>query len=421
MNKWFVFFVLLFTNATQAALPTTAPDYFVRAPIWNGGWKLGLTGLLLQSFTWNQDFAFSLPQVNQQAGGKIHDVRPNYHLGYQLFGNYLIPCSSNDVKVTYTSYSYTKGKRLHSSEGNFIVPFTDFDFIPPISATITLAGPGSATLLDDVLLFPGTPLSLSNSLIEATAKTDARLTAWDFDFGQYMDIDNFMRVRFFGGVRYSKIKHRFNVNYHYENLPVSLTHEEIAGGFLTGTNTPFIAGIVTTINLDHQSQYVQIFHQSSYFIGTGPRLGIEATFYSGGGFGLTGEFAGALLMGTNKNSASDQLLGVFDPTSIITTIVTTPALTATIDNLIIPPDQLRVNDQSPKKIRMVPNLEAKLEINYTNSLSQCRSFTFAIGYYVNYYFNAVDQLIGLPIDFNHNIYTLDANFSGPYISAEFLL
>src|SRR5688500_8039825 len=76
--------VLLCATTTKAALPTTAPDYFVKAPIFNGGYEFGITALLLKSSTSDLDFATIFPGTDTLVGGTIKFDRPSYDFGYQV-------------------------------------------------------------------------------------------------------------------------------------------------------------------------------------------------------------------------------------------------------------------------------------------------------------------------------------------------
>jgi hypothetical protein len=106
---------------------------------------------------------------------------------------------------------------------------------------------------------------------------------------------------------------------------------------------------------------------TSLFTGAGPRLGINGQ-YAFGDFQLSGELAGAGLIGSSQSQIN------------FTTV--SPAV--------------GVNNQSltsPNAIQLVPSIDAKLAAAYNFAPSQYGQFKVEVGYRAAVYFNAVGQYV----------------------------
>ena len=76
----------------------------------------------------------------------------------------------------------------------------------------------------------------------------------------------------------------------------------------------------------------------------------------------------------------------------------------------------------PEDTRVVPNLTAKLALDYSYQFCNCRHTKVVIqaGYQVDHYFNAIDRLGLVAADEAalNTRHTIDTSFDGPYIGIQ---
>lgn len=128
---------------------------------------------------------------------------------------------------------------------------------------------------------------------------------------------------------------------------------------------------------------------SSKFSGIGPRLGVDGNYYLGKGFGFVTQLAGSLLVGSTESSTS--WLG---------------ARPTTVDN--------------PSQSRVVPALDGKLGVDYSNAMRNGSHFTIEAGYQISEYFNAIDRNTTAWSSGGGNTFTSsNVGFQGPYLSVKY--
>jgi hypothetical protein len=281
---------------------------------------------------------------------------------------------------------------------------------------------------------------LSGSL---SATSHYKNHTWDLDFGQAINVGCNFNFRLFAGLRYSKLEHRLdtaNTVAASGVLPIPVEEpivlRDITFGVLEPKGSivgPTIEGDMTLVaSGENKELHLSLtlednLQRKSRFEGLGPRLGVDLNYQFCGGFGLVGSLATALLVG-NVNNVIDQHLmgsGVLEGSDGVTGIVILdgsqtdhePAFPLPAFSL----DQT-VNNHHPKETRVVPNIEAKLGLDYTYLFCNCSrtALTVEAGYQVSHYFNAIDKFDLLnPISGFNN--TLDVSFDGPYLSVQVAL
>lgn len=428
-----IIFAFLFLLALQvkAAVPTSAGEFNVCVPLFHGNLELGATGIWLKSSTSDLEYALVFPSILNQEG-RFKSDHPGVDFGYQIYLGYIFPCSGNDLRLTYTDFFSRERDHVGAPEG-IILPVSINPAaisIPIINADISFIHPTITITIRVPIFFPA-EVPVTGQVLEADVKDEFKFQAVDLDFGQFVDIDTFFRLRWFGGLRHSHIKHKFDTHYVVGNF--TATQTQTLGPY-NDLIPPFLTTVVTsTMNLMGISQFDQFIAQTSDFEGIGPRLGTEGTFHLGGGFGLTGTLSTALLVGEQQSALSDRLQGnvSLQLVSVESTATPIPGTTVVVGPPIPPIGTIFTGDVTNivenfdygHVTRIVPNLEAKLGLNYTYLFENCRTFTLEIGYYVNHYFNAIDRLaqVGATRPELRTRNTIDAEFHGPYLSLQVVI
>ncbi len=129
--------------------------------------------------------------------------------------------------------------------------------------------------------------------------------------------------------------------------------------------------ITNNVGSDSSSRpYSITSNYKSRFAGLGPRLGIDGTYFFNCAFGLTAKMAGALMVGSMQSDSDFNSFGAGNPITANT----------------------KLADQTLNKV--VPEMDGALEANYRIPLkSNGSSVTFALGYMVQEYFNAINQVV----------------------------
>ena len=189
---------------------------------------------------------------------------------------------------------------------------------------------------------------------EASTTETLKTQAFDATLGQYHNITKMLNVRPFAGVKYAQVN--------------SKTVNDYTG---------------TSIDLPRSEEY------NSQYWGVGPEVGLDAEYKIVQHFGVVGHLAAAFLVGdlTTSTDYAAAAGGGF----------------ASVDY------------DGEKNNRVVPELDAKLGLNWT-SLYAHESFGLGIegGYQVAYYFDVVDQ-VQLTDGGPEHQYS-DIGIMGPYLN-----
>lgn len=185
-------------------------------------------------------------------------------------------------------------------------------------------------------------------------ETDQTLNAATLTFGQLLTVGDRVSLHPFGGLQFADI----------DTTNKSRSYVDVAG--------------VQTQD--------GAFSQESEFEGLGPRAGIDASVHLGSNFSIVGTMAGALLVG---NMDSDNR------------IQTTPTNATEYDN--------------DSYTAVVPELDAKLGLDYMHAFNPNTSMNVQLGYEVVNYFNAEDNDASDSLLVNSVNNTSDFNYNGPYL------
>lgn len=261
-------------------------------------------------------------------------VNPEYNLGFGLGIGYVFPNSGNDVRLNWTHFS--------SKDTN------------SVSTQIAAGAP--------IIYVPYNFAYLAN-ITNASGSTKFKYDAIDLVGGHFVNFGARLQVRIFGGLRYASLENDFTQFY--------ANQIGVVGGY----------GIT--------------FGNVSKFNGIGPLFGVDMAYHLGNHFGIVGQVAGSLLIGSVKSNIN------FIQNLTLNNNTTTSTFTITSNN---------VN-------RVVPGVDAKLGVDYSYPLcigSVFSVFTAELGYQGTYYVNAFDQLqLGLGAV---NRIVDSIGFNGPYLS-----
>ncbi|HVV67865.1 MAG TPA: Lpg1974 family pore-forming outer membrane protein [Gammaproteobacteria bacterium] len=346
-----------------ATLPTDATPFSLNIPNLQSGLEITLEGLLVRPDVINSDYA-TLQDIDLDRGRRDHF---NF---------------SDNRSVQNVNPSYDFGFRVGLG---YIFPDSGNDV--QLSWThFQDTNTNSTGIGDNEVLVTGAGVPLINPNIfgdeifgDASANTSLKnqFDAVDLTVGQYVNIGTRLQTRLFGGLRYAYVQQNQTSNY---------------GAFYQRENRddPFLVyGERDTFN--------------SKFNGLGPRLGFQAAYNVWDCFGVTGSVAGSLLVGKVKSSSD---------TDIVVDVE---------DRRRDEPFSFDINSSS-NVWRVVPELDARLGLNYTWTVGTNSALTLEGGYQVTQYFNAVDKLhnnVSVLNGVNTTRETSDVGFDGPYLSLNY--
>jgi len=190
----------------------------------------------------------------------------------------------------------------------------------------------------------------------AKAKSHQTLNQVDLTFGQLIRIGDRVDLHPFAGVRYADIDVKNDGDY-------------------TGTHVGSIDPYTDEIDND------------SEFQGAGPRAGFDGSVHLGSGFSIVGTMAGSLLVGDMS-----QKFRFIDAEGVDVATYKNDSYTA-----------------------IVPELDAKLGLDYNVAFNPNTSMDIQLGYQVVNYFNAASQDALDSVFVNSNNNTDDFNYQGPYL------
>lgn len=250
-------------------------------------------------------------------------INPGYDWGFVLGLGYVFPNTANDVKLDWMYF--------HNNYSN---------------STGLVGGPSGTTI--DVISFPVDDHSLSSGdTLNASAKVEYDFDAVDLTFGQYINIGPRLQTRLFAGLRYMRLN---------SDLTTSVTHADVIGGVLS--------------ELEYNNGSL-----NSSFNGLGPLFGMRADYYLGMGFGLSGAFDAALLVG-NLSFSGNELFVV----------------TASDDG-VFSVSSRTVNDLNWDSQNTVsPAFDGKFGLNYKYQFNNGTLVALELGYQVTKYIDVVEQM-----------------------------
>lgn len=171
---------------------------------------------------------------------------------------------------------------------------------------------------------------------QAHGKVKFKFDVINLDAGQFVNLGQHVRLHLFGG---------------------------LSGAYLKQE--------LTTVFQDNLPTFVVKHEDDSRYLGIGPRFGLDTTYYVGCGFGVTGEAAGSMLIGTLKTNTS------FTSSS--------PQLLAL--GIVSNHQAISADDTT----QVVPGFDAKLGLNYTHQFCANTILRVEAGYRAATYFNAINQ------------------------------
>jgi len=365
----FAMIALAFSVATLAAgnmphLGSKAP-FNVAVPNQDGRWHIGFDFLYLQPT--NSDLDYAIKDDDGLLGtldGDTEEIDMNHEFGFRIDAGYHFEGAGSDLTIAY--------ERHHSSESdstehdNGLWPTLDHPAFTPLEGFTTNGcnGNGGCTLAS-----------------RAKGKVDFDYDAFDVLVGQKV-IGHKLYLHRFAGIRYASIDSDLDAEYE---------------------------------DIGEDCELIKVKHERS-FRGIGPRLGMDAKYVLGNGFGIAAGIAGTLLIGKADLHMHEEIEGGYGG----------------LDN--------EVDVEKDSYDHLVPELDGKLGIFFGNHFDNGVILSIEAGWRAMNYFNALDrfQFHGdhdihaevvdnscMPLDqfvdvhyfnrgnMNHNV--SDLGYNGPYL------
>lgn len=431
MKKLTISLGILFSTLTGTFCPTYANNLGHRNAFptpFCGGFTFGITGLYWRPSTDHIDNALIYPfdAFVPFVDGDYRSIDDEYSWDFKANIGYVFPCSGRDITLTYTHYNQDDIDHIHNpgqllntltNNWNTLVALTAVD-IPSITVSAIIGGlPFTGTIPATIISIPIINPDVAN------ARADFKADVLDLDFAQSINLGRNFRLRWFGGLRYANLEHKFNATYLADIASSTEINESV---LLSGTTL-----ITVDIDFDMVSNIRDIVNQKSDFKGIGPRFGVESNYHLGGGFGFVGGISVALLVGeinsslfTHIDSATTAAIS-----SISSSLIPPDTLTLLIDGTVIDVGTSFASSftdtasfKHPDETRIVPNIDAKLGLDYSYQFcNRNRSkLTIEAGWMVSHYFNSIDRLSATAAN-NPELrsrQTIDTSFDGPYIGIQ---
>lgn len=326
-------------------VPVTIPNF-------NGGFEFTLGAIYMQPTSSNLNY-LGVRQTTVETGTPTvtsdawtdNLVDPNYNWGFVVGVGYVIPNTANDIKLDWMYF--------HNS-------FSD---------STAVAGTATPTTTNAVL-FPGGVVDTlaDGSTVNANGSVQYSFDAVDLSFGQYINMGSCLQTRLFAGLRYMRLNDDLSTSYTVNVAADDDSTTETLNGAL-----------------------------NSSFNGLGPLFGIKADYYLGAGFGVSGAFDTALLVG-QVSLSGNQTASTVDVDGAVT------ARTTRDYNL----DDTNV---------VAPGFDGKFGLNYKYQFNNGTLLALELGYQVTKYLDVVEEMDRSATDGNRYDTTL-GNFglNGPYLT-----
>lgn len=202
-------------------------------------------------------------------------------------------------------------------------------------------------------------LGLGGSFDRAKGRAEQDLNRVDMTFGQLIRIGDRVDLHPFGGVSYVNLDSTNKASYYDVNA---------AGAYVAD----------------------QTFKNNSSYWGVGPSAGIDGAVHLGDGFSIVGRAGAALFIGDMDSSF------VYRGTTV-----------SKLDTVF--------NYKNDETMAVVPELDARLGIDYMYAFNPNTSMNVQVGYEVASYFNAAQQDAADAALTNSVSNTSDFNYYGPYL------
>ncbi len=352
---------------TGTAFAAITPDSAFSNPTPTGyGWHITAMGDWLRPSTDNLEFASvdSATSTSTTNGsnfvfsGNGNAVEPNYDFGYGFELGMQIPGTTDDITVNW--------QQLDTHNTN----------------NASIPGPNSTIVLPD----------LNDGFTAASGKATLDYDAVNLEFG-HTAFDGPWTVRPFAGLQYARIKGNMDTTG-------------------TGSSTSGVSPSTSTTNV------VDFVDEDGTFHGIGPRVGVDGKYNLGYGFGVVGEAAAELLVGTSNATLNSSDVATTGFSSGGSSSVDT-------EGLSINPDEQHT---------VVPGFEAKAGLSYDQVINPSLCLGIEAGYYVADYVHALPRTnapaftsvssdsdaVTTQSQISTNFYArnsnTDFNMEGPYVS-----
>lgn len=342
------------TCCSFAALPGSTDPALINIPQLTGGYILGGNVIFLNHSPSNGDLDFLSVNTNikDDLFSTLRDVNLGYDWGFGAKIGYVFANTGNDINL---SYLY-----LDSNSSNLV----------------TLPNNGTLTEINDF-----TPVTSNGVLItDENATGEHRITQVDLTGGQYINVGCRLILHALAGWRYADVQRFY-------------------------TLTQGAAAILTTPNTVFDIVNISLIEQDSDFRGTGPLMGMDASYYLGKGFGVTSHGDVAMLIG-----------GVGPTTNVGSLNFITNESTGDVEGAF---NGFVFKENSVMHIVPVTDLKLGLDYTYTINNFNDSILTIEMGYQASEYFNVFDRLsTNSDIVFTQILKksTSDLGFDGPYLT-----